>query len=156
MATIFSIDNIVLTLNSHVVEGGFSEDADSIMTDPVELVGEPRIGADGTPAYFSSGNRGGAFTLKLLPNSPSIPFFQGEAERQRQGQGATWEGTIEDVAVGNTVQMRQGVLRTYPSFPSYGKGSVSNYEYVFYFAELASDYSTVDFSDSLITTLGPE
>ena len=137
---IFNIDNILLTLNGHVVQGGYSEDADAIMFEPIELVGEPRIGAGGDAVYFAAGNRGGNFTLKLLPNSPSIPYFQQQANIVRDRGSVIWYGSIQDVARGIGAQLSNGALLSFMPFPSYGRGSASNFEYPFHFQEIIPDY----------------
>ena len=137
---VFNIDDLVLELNGHIVEGGFSEDADAIMFEPIELVGDPRVGADGSVAFFASGNKGGTFTLKLLPNSPSIPFFIQQANVVRDGGSVTWQGSLRDVRRGISVQFRIGALMSFMPFPSSGKASASNYEFPFYFGEIIPSY----------------
>lgn len=137
---VFGVDNIVLTLNGHTVEGGLSEDADAIMFEPIELVGDPRVGADGSVAYFRKADRGGAFTLKLLPNSPSIPFFQQQAEIVRRGGTVIWNGSVRDTQRGISVQLRDGALMSFMPFHSYGREAVSNMEYPFRFAEIIPSF----------------
>ncbi|MCY3784571.1 MAG: hypothetical protein OXG79_12425 [Chloroflexi bacterium] len=139
---IFGIDNVLLVLNGHTVEGGYSDDADAIMFEPIELVAEPRIGASGQAAYFRKSNRGGPFTLKFLPNAPSIPFFQQQAGIVHRGGSVVWNGSIRDTQRGISAQLRAGALRFYKPFPDYGFENVSNMEYPFYFAHIIPDFST--------------
>ena len=119
---VFNIDDLVLELNGHVVEGGFSDDADAIMFEPIELVGDPRVGADGSVAFFASGNKGGTFTLKLLPNSPSIPFFIQQANVVRDGGSVTWQGSLRDVRRGISVQFRNWCADVLHAVPEYRQG----------------------------------
>ena len=140
MSAVFDINNIVLTINGHTVEGGYSSDADAIMFDPIELVGEPDIGAAGDAVYVSTGNRGGGFTLKLLPNAPSIPYFQQQAEILRRRGTIRWDGSIRDTRRNISAQLVNGTMRMYQPFTTYGKNSAGNHEYTFYFQEIISDY----------------
>ena len=137
---VFNIDNLVLTLNGHVVQGGYSDDADAVMFEPIELVGDPRRGADGSMAYFSTGAKGTEFILKFLPNAPSIPFFQQQAAIVQRGGSVLWDGSVRDTQRKVSIQLRRGVMRTYQPFPNYGAGAVSNHEYVFTFEEVIPDF----------------
>ena len=139
---IFDINNNVLVLNGHTVRGGYSDDADALMFEVMQLVASARTGADGTKAFFGMADRGGPFTLKLLPTSPSIPFFQQQAEIVRKRGSVIWNGSLRDVQRGISVTMTFGVMISYPPYPSYGKESVANYEYAFEFEELESDHDT--------------
>ena len=139
----FGITNVLLVLNGHVVEGGYSDDADALMFEPIELVGERREGADGSVAYFGSGSKGGTFTLKLLPNSPSVPHFQQQAEIVRRGGSVIWSGTIRDTQVGISAALINGALQSFMPFPSYGKNAISNYEYPFLFEGIVPNYDAV-------------
>jgi len=138
---IFGIDDILLVLNGHTVEGGYSEDADAIMFEPIELVSEPRVGASGQAAFFRKSNRGQSFTLKFLPNAPSIPHFQQQAGIVHRGGSVIFNGSIRDTRRGISAQLRGGALRFYKPFPDYGFESVSNMEYPFYFPVIIPDFS---------------
>lgn len=135
----FGIDDTLLILNGHTVEGGYSDDTDAIMFERIELA-DSRTGADGSKAYFRTGNKGSPFTLKLLPNSPSIPFFQQQAEIVRRGGTVIWNGSLRDTRRNVSATLRHGILRSYPPFPNYGAGAVSNMEYMFEFEETPSDF----------------
>ena len=50
-------------------------------------VGHGSAGATGDMAAFSTGNRGGPVSVKLLPTSPSVAFFMQQAEVMRRGLG---------------------------------------------------------------------
>ena len=139
---IFDITNCVLVMNGHTVRGGYSDDADALMFEAMRLVADSRTGADGTKAFFGSADRGGPFTLKLMPNSPSIPFFQQQAEIVRRRGSVIWTASLRDTQRGISVAMIHGVMTGFPPFPSYGKESVANYEYTFEFEELETDHDT--------------
>ena len=81
-----SLQGTTVLLNGHQVSG-WSEDTDALtMPDAVELA-TVRRGATGDMAAFSTGNRGGPVSVKLLPTSPSVAFFMQQAEVMRRGLG---------------------------------------------------------------------
>ena len=137
---IFSINDIVLVLNGHLVEGGYSEDADALMFDAIELISEAKVGAGGDVAYVATGTRGGGFTMKFLPNAPSIPYFIQQANIVRGGGSIIWDGSMHDARRGVSAQLVYGAMRSFMPFPSYGKGAVSNMEFPFMFREVIPNY----------------
>ena len=70
----FSLQDVTFILNGHTVEG-WSEDTDALTLPDAFEFASVRRGATGDMAAFSTGDRGGPVTLKLMPNSPSVPFF---------------------------------------------------------------------------------
>lgn len=139
----FNITDVVLELNGHVVEGGYSDDADAIMFEPIELVGDARVGADGSKAWFAKAEKAKGFTLKLLPSAPSIPFFQQQANIVMNGGSVIWNGSVRDTRHGYSAELRHGVMKQFQPFPDYGAEAVSNYEYVFDFEQIIPDFDAV-------------
>ena len=76
----FSLQDVTVLLNGHTVEGeqtigeqtikGWSEDTDALTLPDAFEFASVRRGATGDMAAFSTGDRGGPVSLKLLPNSP--------------------------------------------------------------------------------------
>ncbi|MYD94710.1 MAG: hypothetical protein F4Y02_13690 [Chloroflexi bacterium] len=139
----FDINDVVLEMNGHTVEGGYSDDADAIMFEPIELAGEARVGADGSKAWFAKAEKAKGFTLKFLPSAPSIPFFQQQAGIVLNGGTVLWNGSVRDTRHGYSAQLRNGVMRQFQPFPNYGAEAVGNYEYMFEFEEIIPDYDAV-------------
>ena len=142
---IFSIQNLAIELFANgdpfTIDGGFSEDSDAVMFETTPIVADPRVGADGSVAYFRSPDKGGKFTLKLLPNSPAVPFLMEQWGIVWDGGQMTWNGSVRDTQRGIRVALRNGQLLSAQPFPSYGAGAASNYEFEFHFAEIEPDYS---------------
>ena len=134
-----SLEGTTVLLNGHHVQG-WSEDADALtMPDAVELA-TVRRGATGDMAAFSSGNRGGAVSIKLLPTSPSVQFFMQQAEVLRQGGSVVWRGDIQNLQQNISATLTRGVMTAAPRFPNMGMGDVSNYVFTFEFEDIASNY----------------
>ena len=96
----FSLQDVTVILNGHTVEGeqtirGWSEDTDALTLPDAFEFASVRRGATGDMAAFSTGDRGGPVTLKLLPNSPSVPFFMNQVTRILVERAVViWDGSV--------------------------------------------------------------
>ena len=139
-----SLHGTTVLLNGHQVNGhqvqGWSEDADALtMPDAVEMA-TVRRGATGDMAAFSTGNRSGAVSVKLLPTSPSVPFFMQQAEVLRQGGSVVWNGSVHNSQQNISATLTRGVMTVAPWFPNMGGGEVANYVFTFEFEDIAPNY----------------
>ena len=96
----FSLQDVTVILNGHTVDGeqiirGWSEDTDALTLPDAFEFASVRRGATGDMAAFSTGDRGGPVTLKLLPNSPSVPFFMTQVTRILVERAVViWDGSV--------------------------------------------------------------
>ena len=103
----FSLQDVTVILNGHTVEGqqiivegeqiisGWSEDTDALTLPDAFEFASVRRGATGKMAAFSTGDRGGPVTLKLMPNSPSVPFFMTQVTRILGDKAEViWDGSV--------------------------------------------------------------
>ena len=74
-------------------------------------------------AAFSTGDRGGPVTLKLLPNSPSVPFFMNQVTRILvERDEVIWDGSAKHIKTGASVTLKRGILISGPVWYTMGKG----------------------------------
>ncbi len=135
-----SLSNIAMVLNGYVV-GGWSEDSDALMLPDAFEVATVRRGATGDMAVFSTGDRGGPVTIKLLPNSPSANFFGEQLNRIKGGAVVVWEGSIHDSQTNARVTLSGGQLVSGRLGPTVGKGDAANSEFTFEFTDIDTDYT---------------
>jgi len=131
-----------LVLNGHVVQG-FSEDDPPVEFDAVTLA-EITRGRDGTMYSMSTGMRGTAMTVKLLPTAPSVPFFMRAHAQIQQGTVIDWSGSYGDSALGASCTMTGGVMVECPPAISPGK----TFEVKFEFEQTIPDFDGADFAPS--------
>jgi hypothetical protein len=141
--TQFALENTSVIINGHTVTG-WSEATDALSLPEVDLAAVKR-GADGKMVSASTGNKGGAVVIKLLPNSPSTKFFMNAVTAQLNGVAITWYGLIRDSRNGITLLMTGGTLTKAPLGASIGKGEVKNCELTFEFESIIPDYSVAKF-----------
>ena len=139
---IISPEHTVVIFNGHQVQG-WSEDADAIGLPDIELA-SVRRGADGKMAAFSSGNKGGQVTLKLLPNSPSTRFFMQQVARILDGASVVWNGTVQNPQLGSGTRLLRGVMITGPGGLTQGMGDTANRNFVFEFERVIPDWDGAD------------
>ena len=90
----FSLQDVPVTLNGHTVEG-WSEDTDALTLPDAFEFASVRRGASGDMAAFSTGDRGGPVSLKLLPNSPSVPFLMNQVTQILVDRAEViWDGSV--------------------------------------------------------------
>ena len=128
---ILSVKHTEVEINGIRFEG-FSEDSDAISVPTITLV-SVRRGATGEKARFASGDQGGEFTFKLLPNSPTVPKLMRQAALIQQGRSINWEGSIRNTQTNTSASLSNGDLISYPAFYTMGKDDVGNMEFVFDF-----------------------
>ena len=139
---LFNLKDTTVVLNSHEVEG-FSEDADAItMPDGFELA-TVRRGATGDMAAFSTGDRGGPVSIKLLPHSPSLPFFMQQLAVLRDGGRVTWDGEVRNTHAGWSFRLAGGVMVSGPLGQTAGRGDVANQTFTFEFEDIIPNYDKV-------------
>ena len=149
----FSLQDVTVLLNGHTVEGeqtikGWSEDTDALTLPDAFEFASVRRGATGDMAAFSTGDRGGPVTLKLLPNSPSVPFFMNQVARILVDKAEViWDGSVKHKRTGASVTLKRGVLISGPLWYTMGKGEAGNPTFMFEFEEIIPDFSKVNFAD---------
>ena len=110
------------------------------MPDAVELA-TVRRGATGDMAAFSTGNRGGAVSIKLLPTSSIGPFLHAAGRSiLRRGGAVVWNGSIHNGQQNISATLTRGVMTAAPRFPNMGVGEVANYVFTFEFEDIAPNY----------------
>ena len=155
----FSLQDVTVILNGHTVEGeqiirGWSEDTDALTLPDAFEFASVRRGATGDMAAFSTGDRGGPVTLKLMPNSPSVPFFMTQVTRILVERAVViWDGSVKHSRTGASVTLKRGILVSGPLWYTMGKGEAGNLTFTWEFQEIIPDFTKVNFAD--LPVLGP-
>ncbi len=142
-----------VTLNDHTLEGeqiikGWSEDTDALTLPDAFEFASVRRGATGDMAAFSTGDRGGPVSLKLLPNSPSVPFLMTQVTRILVGRAEViWDGSVKHKRTGASVTLKRGVLVSGPLWYTMGKGEAGNLTFMWEYEEIIPDFAKVNFAD---------
>jgi len=139
----FSLEQSTLNLNGHNVTG-WSDDTDALSFPSIDIATSKR-GADGKKVSSSTGEKGGAVTIKLLANSKSTKFLMNAVTAQLNGSAVSWNGLFRDPVNGVSVAMTNGTLQNVPLGQTMGKGDVSNKEFVIDFELVIPDYSGANF-----------
>ena len=149
----FSLQDVTVILNGHPVEG-WSEDTDALTLPDAFEFASVRRGATGDMAAFSTGDRGGPVSLKLLPSSPSVPFLMNQVTRILVERAEViWDGSVKHIKTGASVTLKRGVLVSGPLWYTMGKGEVGNLTFNWEFQEIIPDFAKVNFAD--VPVLGP-
>ena len=149
----YSLQDVTFILNGHTVEGeqtirGWSEDTDALTLPDAFEFASVRRGATGDMAAFITGDRGGPVTLKLLPNSPSVPFFMNQVTRILVDKAQViWDGSVKHSRTGASVTLKRGVLISGPLWYTMGKGAAGNLTFTWEFEEIIPDFAKVNFAD---------
>ena len=163
----FSLQDVTVELNGHVVEGeqtmegghiikGWSEDTDALTLPDAFEFASVRRGATGFMAAFSTGDRGGPVSLKLMPNSPSVPFFMKQVTRILVDKAEViWDGSVIHSRTKASVALSRGVLVSGPLWYTMGKGEAGNLTFMWEFEQIIPNFTNVNFAD-LPTVAGPE
>ena len=161
----FSLQDVTVELNGHVVEGeqtmegghiirGWSEDTDALTLPDAFEFASVRRGATGDMAAFSTGDRGGPVTLKLMPNSPSVPFLMKQVTRILSDKAEViWGGSVKHKRTDASVTLIRGVLVSGPLWYTMGKGEAGNLTFMWEFQEIIPDFTKVNFD--VPTEAGP-
>ena len=111
---------------------GLSDDADSLMFADVEWL-QQTTGAQGDVIIYTTGEKGGDFTMKLLANSSAV--FREMAELVAANQDADPKECLIEM-VNQTVPFSYRLEGTYlmggPPGHTMGKGNVANLNYRFH------------------------
>ena len=159
---LYSLQDVTVNLNGHTVEGeqiirGWSEDSDALTLPDAFEFASVRRGATGVMAAFSTGDRGGPVTLKLMPNSPSVPFLMNQVARILVDKAEViWDGSVKHIKAGKTgasVTLKRGILISGPLWYTMGKGEAGNLTFMWEFQEIIPDFAKVNFAD--VPVLGP-
>ena len=156
---LFSLQDVTVILNGHAVEGdhtikGWSEDTDALTLPDAFEFASVRRGATGVMAAFSTGDRGGPVTLKLLPNSPSVPFLMNQVTRILKDKAEViWDGSVKHSRTGASVTLKRGILVSGPLWYTMGKGEAGNLTFNWEFEEIIPDFAKVNFTG--VPALGP-
>ena len=150
---ILSLEDATVILNGHTVEHSvsntvqdWSEDTDALTLPDAFEFATVRRGADGKMAAFSTGDRGGPVSLKLLPNSVSVPFFMQQVTQILVNRAVVvWDGSIHHIPTGARVTLKRGVLVSGPLGYTMGKGEVGNFTFNFEFEEIVPHFQAVNF-----------
>ena len=150
-----SIADTTVILNGHTVQGGstgeqtiqgWSEDTDALTLPDAFEFATVRRGATGDMAAFSTGDRGGPVSLKLMPNSPSVPFFMRQVTEILVNKSVVvWDGSVHHGPTGARVTLNRGVLTAAPLWYTMGKGEVANMTFTWEFAEIIPNFAEVNF-----------
>ena len=155
----FSLQDVTVILNGHAVEGeqtikGWSEDTDALTLPDAFEFASVRRGATGKMAAFSTGDRGGPVTLKLMPNSPSVPFLMNQVTRILSDKAEViWDGSVKHKRTGASVTLSRGVLVSGPLWYTMGKGEAGNLTFMWEYEQIIPDFTKVNFAD--VPVLGP-
>ena len=158
---LFSLQDVTVILNGHTVEGeqiikGWSEDTDALTLPDAFEFASVRRGATGVMAAFSTGDRGGPVSLKLMPNSPSVPFFMKQVTRILVDKAEViWDGSVIHSRTKASVALSRGVLVSGPLWYTMGKGEAGNLTFMWEFEQIIPNFTNVNFAD-LPTVAGPE
>lgn len=136
----FSLEQVSVVLNGHTVTG-YSDDTDALSLPNVDLANVVR-GADGKMVSVSTGDKGGALIIKLLPNSPSVSFFMNAVVAQMNNASVKWNGIIRDSITQVNVVLYNGTLTNVPLGQTMGKGDAGNREFTIEFERITPDYLT--------------
>ena len=156
---LFSLQDVTFLLNGHTVEGeqnikGWSEDTDALTLPDAFEFASVRRGATGDMAAFGTGDRGGPVTLKLMPNSPSVPFLMNQVARILGDKAEViWDGSVKHSRTGASVTLKRGILISGPLWYTMGKGEAGNLTFNWEFQEIIPDFAKVNFAD--VPVLGP-
>ena len=156
----FSLQDVTVILNGHTVEGeqtisGWSEDTDALTLPDAFEFASVRRGATGKMAAFSTGDRGGPVTLKLMPNSPSVPFFMNQVTRILGDKAEViWDGSVKHSKSDASVALIRGVLVSGPLWYTMGKGEAGNLTFTWEFEQIIPNFTKVNFAD--VPVLGPQ
>ena len=157
----FSLQDVTVILNGHTVEGeqiikGWSEDTDALTLPDAFEFASVRRGATGVMAAFSTGDRGGPVSLKLMPNSPSVPFFMKQVTRILVDKAEViWDGNVIHSRTKASVALSRGILISGPLWYTMGKGEAGNPTFTWEFEQIIPNFTNVNFAD-LPTVAGPE
>ena len=152
----FSLQDVTVILNGHTVEGqqteqtisGWSEDTDALTLPDAFEFASVRRGATGKMAAFSTGDKGGPVTLKLMPNSPSVPFFMNQVTRILVDKAEViWDGSVIHGKTGASVRLSRGVLVSGPLWYTMGKGEAGNPTFTWEFEQIIPNFTKVNFAD---------
>ena len=150
----FSLQDVTFLLNGHTVEigehtiKGWSEDTDALTLPDAFEFASVRRGATGDMAAFSTGDRGGPVTLKLMPNSPSVPFLMKQVTRILSDKAVViWGGSVKHKRTEASVTLSRGVLVSGPLWYTMGKGEAGNLTFTWEFEQIIPDFTKVNFAD---------
>ena len=149
----FSLQDVTVILNGHTVEGeqiirGWSEDTDALTLPDAFEFASVRRGATGKMAAFSTGDRGGPVTLKLMPNSPSVPFLMNQVTRILVDKAEViWDGSVIHGKTGASVTLSRGILVSGPLWYTMGKGEAGNLTFNWEFEQIIPNFTKVNFAD---------
>ncbi len=145
---LFSLQDVTVILNGHTVEG-WSEDTDALTLPDAFEFASVRRGAIGDMAAFSTGDRGGPVSLKLMPNSPSVPFLMNQVTRILVERAEViWDGSVKHGKSDASVTLKRGILISGPLWYTMGKGEVGNLTFNWEFQEIIPDFAKVNFADA--------
>ncbi len=142
--TTISLEGTTVELNGHIVQG-WSDDSDALMMPDAFELATVRRGATGDMATFSTGDKGGPISIKLLPTSPSLPFFMQQLAVQLNGGAVVWDGKITNSQSGFGFTLERGVMTAGPLGQTMGRGEVANDTFTFEFERIIPDYAKVQF-----------
>lgn len=139
----FSLEQSTLKLNGFTITG-WSNDTDALTFPTIDFA-KAVFGADGKMVLTSTGQKGGPVTIKLLPNSPAVKFFQNLITlKQTTGVITPFAGTFLS-NVGVLTTLIGGGLTNGPLATSMGMGETKNHDYVITFEQVISEYVTATF-----------
>ena len=153
------MQDVTFLLNGHAVEGeqtikGWSEDTDALTLPDAFEFASVRRGATGDMAAFSTGDKGGSVTLKLMPNSPSVPFLMKQVTRILVERAEViWDGSVKHIKTGASVTLKRGILVSGPLWYTMGKGEAGNLTFMWEFEQIIPDFTKVNFD--VPTEAGP-
>ena len=115
---IVSVEHTVVTLNGTPIQG-WANEADAIMMPDIEAA-TATVGPDGLKCFCTTGEKGGAVSFKLQPNSAGAQFLGVQAARLQARRVVIFNGVIRNHSTGYVSTLSDGALITYPSGISFG------------------------------------
>ena len=132
----FGPEHLTVNMNGHEVQGWASV-ADFFMPPQDTEFFSVRIGPTGDAFYYRRGSsRGGEVKMVLMPNSPSVDFFDQQVQVVARGGFVEWNGTARNSANGKSITMERGIIRRAPKGEQFGEEEVANKTYIFYFEDI--------------------
>ena len=140
MVTEQSHRDIVFILDGHRVTG-FAEDDPPVDFPAIELLTE-KYGQDGQMYVMSTARRGGQFTVKLLPTSPTTKLWMRHHAEIQNGAIKNYAGSYADPNLDYDTLIRGAKLKTAPSTVVPGVTA----EFVFVAQELIPEFDNANFA----------
>ena len=129
----FGPEQLTVIMNGHEVQG-WAPVADFFMPPQATEFYTSRTGPKGDKFFYRQGmSRGGEVKIVLMPNSPTVDFFDQQVQIVNQGGQVMWNGSARNRANGKSQTFERGVLKTAAKGDQFGAETVADKTYIFEF-----------------------